>query len=238
MKTLHFVLLIFLGCALLFCVEATGQTILLNVDRAVDSIPPNKGPNKATYTHAFFRAGFVAGPDEKGARIVYGSSAEFTLGFRKKYKIGNIYSFGWDMQLNTTIFKLKQDSSKVVPNTLINKTERIEVSSLGLGLFNRFNLDPHRGNALGKFIDLGIAGQWDFTVENIVKNDLPNGSKIRSQIKKLPYVTDLQASLVARMGFNKIAFYGNYRLTNMFRPSFHYPELPRLVIGLDLCFGK
>ncbi len=214
------------------------QTVLLHVDRATDSIPSKHGQNMPRYIYPFIKLGWVLGPDEKGARISYGNSIDFAFGIKKKYKVGSIYSFGWEAQLDYQVFKMVQDSGKIVPNPIQNKTERLDFSALRIGFFNRFNLDPDRGNTLGTFVDIGVSGEWNYTVRNIIKNDLLNGSKVSSAIKNQPYYTDLNAYGELRFGLGRLAFYGTYRFTDLFRPRFNFPELPRLIAGFELSLGN
>lgn len=214
------------------------QTVLLNVDRATDSIPSKIGPNLKRYIYPFMKFGFVLGPDEQGARIKYGSSVEFAIGFRTKYKIGSVYSLGWELQYNYTAFKLNQDSLKKAPNSFQNKKERIDFSAIRLGFFNRFNFDPSRGNTMGKYLDLCIAGEWNYGRQNVIKNELPDGSMITSVIRKQPYYTDLNAYAEARLGLGRLSLYANYRFTELFRPRFDFPEFPRMILGIELSLGN
>lgn len=214
------------------------QTVLLHIDRSTDSLASKHGPNLHSYIFPFLKFGWVAGTDAKGARIKYGSSVDMALGMRKKYKAGSVYSAGWDIQLNYQAFKLRQDSGKIVPNNILNKTERIDFSSLRIGLFNRFNFDPGRGNIIGKYMDIGVTAEWCYVVKNITKNDLPDGSYVKAEAKNQPYYTDLNAYGDIRIGTNRIALYGTYRFTDVFRPRFNFPELPRINIGLELSLGN
>lgn len=213
------------------------QTVLLHVDRASDSIPSKFGPNLHSYAYPYFRFGFVCGDNNPGAKIKYGTSVALAFGVRVKYKLGKIYSTGWDFGFYYHAFKMVQDSGKIVPNNYQNKTERLDFSSLRVAWFNRINFDPYRGNILGRYLDLGLAGEWNYSVMNILKNDFPDGSKAKTAIKKQPYYTDLNAYAEAKFGINRFAFYGTYRLTDLFRPRYNFPELPPLVIGIELALG-
>src|SRR6185295_10985925 len=103
---------IFLLIICLWCASASAQTMVLNVDRETDSIPSKRGPNLARYTYAFLYGGFVAGADEAGGRIKYGNSGEYGAGIRVKYKIGKVYSMGFEWGLKFLFYKIKQSSDK------------------------------------------------------------------------------------------------------------------------------
>src|SRR6185369_1637111 len=91
-----------------------------------------------------------------------------------------------------------------------------------------------RGNYLGYYFDLGIRGEWDHSIRHIIKNKLPDGSYARSSIKALPYVNRFNYHVVGRIGLNKILIYAAYRLSDLFKSKYDYPELPRLTTGIEI----
>src|SRR6185436_7902285 len=136
-----------------------------------------------------------------------GSSAEFEFGVRKKFKVGSCYSLGWELNVRQSIFKIKQADGKTFPDTLLNKAERMEFTSLGLGWFNRFNFDTKRGNYMGTFLDVGIFGYWDFAATHIVKNDRPDGSNVKAEFSHLPYILNTGYAVFARAGWSHLSCY-------------------------------
>ena len=106
--------------------------------------------------------------------------------------------------------------------------------NLGLGFFSRFNFDPHRGNFLGTFLDLGIVGNWHLGTHEFTENKLSNGTTVTKSISDLDYVKKLSSSAYVRIGFSHVSVYGSYRLTDLFKDAYKYPDLPRLVIGIEL----
>lgn len=191
------------------------------------------GQNLARFTQMFFRFGFVLPPDEAGAKLHFGSSVEFSLGFRHKYKISNVYSLGFETEATYVGYRLRQESGKRLPDTTLHRRERLETTSLGVNFFNRINLDPGRGNTIGKYIDLCVRGQYTF-FELMRKNNLPDGSRVRSVISRLPYVNHYQAQAMVKLGIGHFAVYGAYRFTDAFRGSYNYPELPRATAGIEI----
>ena len=232
MNTRNFVTLLLLSL-LAFTRPASAQTMLLHVDRAVDSLPQRTGPNLSRFSHLYVQAGFVAGPDEAGARIKYGNSMDFAIGFRKKYKLGSLYSFGWELELRGMNYRLVQDSGKVVPNNFLNDRERLSLSVVQLGVYQRINFDPLRGNHMGTYLDLGVSAGYQ-VLQNNVRNKLPDGSVVNASITKVPYDNNFGAMLNARIGRGHVALYGSWRLTDVFKSSYDFPELPRLTVGLEI----
>ena len=194
-----------------------------------------RGQNLKKFSHAYFRLGFLASKDNAGARIIYGNSVNLGLGVRKKYKISPIYSIGVDAELQYTDYKLKQINGKILPDTVINNISgRLDYSSLGLGFFNRFNVDPNRGNFIGSFIDLGMMGEFHFSIRSISKNKMPDETILKSVVKNLQYTNNTSVKIFARLGLGHFSIYGSYRLTYQFVTSSIYPELPRFILGMEL----
>jgi hypothetical protein len=141
---------------------------------------------------------------------------------------------GFEVEGQFTDYKLKQEKGKILPDTIINNISgRLDYYSIGVGFYNRFNFDPQRGNYIGNYLDVGIIGYWDFSIKEISKNKLADGTTNRSSVKNLAYVNDLNAKLYSRLGFGHGSIYGSYRLTDLFKPSWNYPDLPRLILGIE-----
>ena len=220
---------------LFVCVTSGAQTILLNSDSKDTKNVSEHGQNLHKFSHAYFRFGLLASKDYEGARIVYGNSLNLSLGIRKKYKISPVYSFGFEAGIQYTDYKLKQTTGKILPDTIINNISgRLDFFTLEAGIYNRFNFDPNRGNFIGSFFDIGIAGEFHFSINSISKNRMPDETILKSVVKNLPYTYNTNAKVVARFGYGHISFYGSYRLADLFKSSFNYPDLPRLVLGIEL----
>jgi len=103
-----------------------------------------------------------------------------------------------------------------------------------MGVYNRFNFDPHRGNFLGTYADVGITAEWDFTVRTVTRDVLPGDEKIKLIAKHFDYVNAFSSRIFLRAGKNKVVAYGAYRFTDHFKSSSGIPELPRLIAGIEL----
>jgi hypothetical protein len=166
-------------------------------------------------------------------------------------KLLSFYAIGLDLSFkSTTFFFEDSDANPFDPlNPLTYNTERdrhrLENSGLGLEFYQRINIG-RRGNTLGKYLDTGIRGQWNFsTVENIlVKSDDQNLPSQRTRIKnrKLNYIEPFSYSVAARIGLNKFLLYGEYRLSDIFKDEISdevpvdISEVPRLVVGFQFAF--
>lgn len=229
-----------LSVSMLFLVNmAFSQGVVLEQDVNKDSIPPTFGPNLKNYGHTYIGLGWVLGQsDSAGATINMGSSTDFVVGYRYKRKLSNFYAIGFDLNYGVTSFNLKQDSSKILPNGVLHDKEKLNTNQLGLILYNRFNFGK-RGNYLGKFIDLGGYGNFTFNVKHIYKDSYVIANSDNASVRKvvntgLVYTNPVNYGVQARIGFNRYVFYGSYRLSDLFKSNFIYPELPRIIIGFQI----
>ena len=218
----------------LFYQTLLGQTVLLYESRNNENLITESGQNLKRFSHIYIRTAFITPKDNPGARIIYGSSLNLAAGVRKKYKIGSVYSLGFDIEAQFTDYKLKQSAGKVLPDTILHDVSRMDYTSLGFGFYNRFNFDPHRGNFMGTFFDLGVIGTFHYSINSISKTKLPDGTKLKSITSNLKYVNNTDARAYARLGFSHVCIYGSYRLTDLFKKTGDYPELPKLIVGLEL----
>ncbi len=210
------------------------QTVVLQ--RTTENTKPsNRGPNLKKHTQAYLTLGLAASPDHAGAEIVYGSSAEMSFGLRSKYKIGSVFSFGWNLGIEYTDFKLRQIERKTLPSPTLFKVQRLDFSYVRLGFFNRFNIDPSRGNVIGKFLELGLNGKYAYSVSEIQKYNTTNGNA-RTEISSLKYVQRWHGDVYAQIGSGHLSLWATWRLTDLFKPNYNYPDLPRLTAGIEIGF--
>jgi hypothetical protein len=172
--------------------------------------------------------------DKPGARIIYGPSVNLGFGMRFKYKVSNIFSLGYEIENQFADYKLRQEDGKILPDTIQNDMARFDFSSLSVGFFNRFNFDPSRGNFLGTFLDIGIAGEVHYSIKYITKNDGPDGTLLKTTLRHLNYANGFNAKAFARLGFSHFSLFASYRILDIFKSSYNYPDLPRVAAGIDL----
>lgn len=216
-----------------------GQEILLEQDLETDTLEDKRGPNLKNFSHMYFGYGFVVGPAEAtGSEVAYGKSTDFNVGFRYKRRISNLYALGFDLAYGVTSFNLKQQQGKLLPDTILHESEKINFNHFGLMIYNRFNFGK-RGNVLGNYIDLAAYGNYEFSVKHIyterhLKPNAANANITKVVNRQLTYTNPFNYGVQARLGFNRYVFYGSYRLSELFKSEFIYPELPRLIIGLQI----
>lgn len=229
MKKARYILL----AIILFVVyQSNAQTVLLNYDSKTEP-SYNRGPNQKKFTQGYLIVGFITPPDQDGANLVYGSSATYGFGIRKKFKVSPVYSLGWDLKFDFTYYKIKQTANKKFSPGTTYDSQRLDVSSVSLGLFNRFNFDPHRGNFMGTYFDIAADVRYAYSILEIFKYKTTVGD-VRTELSNLNYVKNLHSDLIARFGYSRICLWSSYRFTDLFKPQYNLPEMPRLTIGLEL----
>jgi hypothetical protein len=221
---------------------SVGQNLLLGRTVERDTVTPDNGPNRKNYAHMFFAEGLILGATEgDGADIIQGNSNNLDFGIRYKRKIGGVYAVGFEVSFSRRNFRLKQDSSKIFPTSILHDKEKLQYNVLKVGVFQRFNFDKNRGNFMGKYLDLGGYGELlisgrHVTVDKPDIASIAGASRVRNVNSTLVYANLFNYGVRARIGSNKISLYGDYRLSDMFDSDVAnlYPELPRLMIGLEL----
>jgi hypothetical protein len=210
------------------------QTVLLETDRSRDTVPQTFGQNLKHFSHVFFAIGLVFGETNKELPITNGASYEFRAGIRTKRKITPVYSFGYDFFYRAVNYYISQDAGKKAPDTILHKSQKYNFFSFGMGLYNRFNFDPHRGNFLGTYVDAGITGEWDFNARTVTRDVLPGDEKIKVIAKHFDYVNSFSSRIFVRGGRSRMLVYGSYRITDHFKTSSGFPEMPRFIAGVEL----
>ncbi len=231
---------LFLVCSCLFT-SVFSQTVVLEQNVKNDSIIPKSGQNRRNYTHLYIGYAQVFGTSDKiGGDIEYGKSSYITIGLRYKYRITNHEAIGAYISYDSDLFRLKQNSNKILPDTILhNIKEKLVFNSFSIGIFNRINFDKRRGNAVGTYLDLGAYGSWNFNIKHFTKDkeEITNNN-IKTNRTKLDYPNKYGYGLFAQFGSKNWSIFFKKRVSNLFKDSYNYPELPRYVIGLQLGFFK
>lgn len=216
---------------------ALGQRVLLRGDVAKDTTYAGFGPNRAFYNHFYLGylpvVGSAAGP---GAQLHYGSSAEFMLGIRNKFRLNQALSLGFDVRFVRQGYVLKQTDDKVLPTSATHYRESLVLSQGQLEGFVRLNVGQ-RGNVIGRYLDLTGWGGWAFGTAHRYQDRPSTGpKKIDVAEHGLPYLRRWPYGVGARAGSSRYALVARYRLSDTFTKaaSASYPELPRWVVGVEL----
>lgn len=226
------------------------QEVILDMD-VEEQYKGTKGPNMRHYGHLYIGAGMVADFDEEpGTLIKWWRSGQFLFGYRYKLKLASFYALGIDLRFSSMqyFFEGREENVYDMKNPLTYNRDRdrhyLMNNSVGLEFYQRINIGK-RGNTLGKYLDTGIWGQWNFSnVEDILiksNEDDVFSKRVRIKNRQLTYIDPFSYGVTARIGIDKFVVFGNYRLSDLFKdwisdsfPLVDIPEVPRFSAGLQL----
>jgi Outer membrane protein beta-barrel domain len=222
---------------ILYSLVAYSQDVLL--EQNVDNLEakPLYGPNLRHYVHGYIGLGFPVATSSDQNFIKPVASADFNFGLRYKRRFTNFLAMGFDLGVTSTAYKIKQEDSKKVPDAQVNDKEKIQVNALMGDVWFRINVG-RRGNYIGNYLDIGAYGGWNFMKKHKTINTNADDEKVKVSTTRLSYVEDISYGFMARMGTNRYALTARYRSSDIFVTGYDLPELPRLVIGVELGLFK
>jgi len=230
-------ILLVLGVGLLRPAIGKAQRVLLQSNVAQDTTYEQFGPNRAIYSHLYFGYLPVVGrASGAGAKLRYGSSAEYMIGVRTKFRLSEPLSVGIDLRFVRLSYDLAQTAGKILPTPDLHHRESLAMSQVQLEGFVRFNVGQ-RGNVIGRYLDLTGWGGWALSTAHRYEDRPANGPrKIQVAEKNLPYLRRWPYGVGARIGASRYAAVARYRLSDTFTSaaSARYPELPRWTVGVEL----
>lgn len=201
---------------------------------------PLTGPSSRAYGWWYVGYGFVLGPVEgKGAEIIPGVSSSFTVGYRGQLRIKNWLHVGAQISYFYYSFHLKQDSSKTFPSRQLFDREKVIFNNLNFSPYIRFTFHKKRGNQMGKILDVGAYAGWTYRTRHVgyKRYSTPNnvgGMKTDFSSRDLVYAEPYQYGMNARLGIGHVVIFGYYRMSNLFKSSFLFAELPRYCVGIEI----
>jgi hypothetical protein len=225
-------------CLLALCCSAHAQEVLMSQNVDTNNINHKKwGPNESHYIgfYAFYGAG-VGNYDNRLPLAGGLNSIALGAGFYYKRKISGLLSIGVSLGYNYTYFRLKQTPGYGLTDSLFwhrdteHKREKIYTNAASARGFLRINFDPHRGENLGRYLEVGGGPDWNF-VKGYQTQDI-NADKIRvkTRFTHLPYISNFPEYAYARVTFNTIGIGLQYRLTNFFNSVYNLPEPPKYML--------
>lgn len=164
------------------------------------------------------------------------------IGFRFLYNFKKWYSLGLAFDINTTYYSYQPDAINRWDTTVNKSTtdysdaekKTMYSSQLNLELFQRIRLMP--GGPLtkkGLFWDLGLYGGLEYHDYEVQYNESHTAHTAYTTIRYgevEPFNKHFNFGLTTRLGWDFVALYGRYRLS---QPDL---DMPRLELGLELNF--
>jgi hypothetical protein len=212
---------------------AFSQEILLQQNVKADTLKPTHGANLKHFFQGYIGLGFPINTNENAPYTQFGTSTAVDFGIRYKRKLAEHFAIGMDFGANLAAYKIKQDNGKSVPDTVINNKEKFQINSLTSSVYTRINVG-RRGNHIGNYLDLGIYGGWNCIKKHKSINDNAEGEKVKVITSQLKYIDNFSCGLLARLGVSRWSLTAGYRLSDLFNSSYAMPELPRLIVGVEI----
>lgn len=171
-------------------------------------------------------------------------SKHIHIGWRYKLKLNSTFSLGADIAYQRQQYRIAQSKDKsIFSGGKEFENQKLIFNGIGGGFFFRINFDK-RGNRLGRYLDL--AGEMNYIfaekLSSKEKTDpaVSGGSEVViTNQTNLDYTKEIQAFGVVRFGWDRIAIFGKYRLSDIFNRSENFyqnqtiPELPLISVGLE-----
>jgi hypothetical protein len=219
--------------------HVSAQTVLLEreedgvMDSTIVSIFEEE-ESKALLLLNNYSLSFPVTQSEPGAAIHNGKSLQFSLGSGYLFKIANVLAAGLSISYNYYNYNIKQDDEKVFPFPFSeNKKETFRLHCIQYGPSLRIDFMPERRRA-EHTLDLGADMVWVPWRNHKTWNENEDGSEVEVFTRKLPYTETFHYMAYARYVVGIVGIYASYRLTDVFKPEYAYPELPLLNIGIAL----
>lgn len=208
----------------------SGQIIMLDEEVSEEVYSRKIGPNGTHYFSGIFaitsRFSMADELDVKPFR-----SMGVDVGVRYKLRFCNFYSNVFDLKLSSLRYGLKSVGD-IEPYSLATwNREYLKGGSMMGSWYQRFNFGK-RGNHLGKFIDVGVYGQYNYMIKHRFLGE--DGSvKVEAERKAFSYINRTEWGLSAGLGWNKIRFVGRYRMSDLVKPGAATLDLPRFLVGIE-----
>lgn len=228
---------IFITIALTFTLISSGlivsaQNVLLQEEVNLNDPKPRYGQNLAVYRHMYFDLEFPVYENLAGNQIKYGTSFNYTIGLRNKYKICKHDDLGFEVFYVRNRFNMDKTMYEMIDaypvDQLVNK-----FSSFGVSAFNRINFGK-RGNMIKGYLDLGAYGGIFVRKRSVLEYKDSQEQKVQIVTSKLKNVNDFNYGALLRLGWKSYALKATYRLSDYFKKDSGLDEFPRLSIGAEI----
>lgn len=212
------------------------QEILLfeNTPINFEEIDNNFGPNRQKFNFSSIGIGtslpFTIGSEEN-LPTQFGLFFMFNKNY--KLKINNLLAIHSNLGYSSSRFYLNENDRFKMPIQSID-AEKISylIRNLKTVVGLQINMKRKRGNQFGKYINIGVYGNWIF--HHKLKYEYPN-SNIKINKTNLSYLEKFNYGLSAKLGIKKNAIFIKYRISNTFKlDETNLLELPRIIAGLEL----
>ncbi len=205
------------------------------VDKTVEEHYPQKkfGLNRTHFAHAYFKLGFISGDTQQQGVNTKFFSTLLALGVRYKLRINNTFSTGLETEyrISEVYYSVKKPMVK----------QRYDLQDWKIAWYLRLNFG-HRGNHIGKGIDLGVWSAlkvYSAFVEK-VKATNPDYKYLEVHKKNLSYIEPFYYGFFGRIFYGNLALFVEYRYSDILKNQFfnQYNNIPPLTFGFEVGLHK
>lgn len=221
--------------AVLFLMLTMGinaQDVLMQEEVNLSDSKPKYGQNLATYRHFYYDVEFPVYENLPGNKIEYGTSFNYTLGLRNKFKLCKHDDVGFEVYFMKNRFSMDKSIYQIIDAYPVDMM-LYKFSSFGVSAFNRINFGK-RGNMIKGYMDIGAYGGIFVRKRSELEYKDSQEQKVQIVTSKLKNVNDLNYGALVRFGWKSYALKAIYRLSDYFKKDSGLNELPRLSIGAEI----
>lgn len=230
---LRFFFLLIIG--LLLTAPLDAQEVVIHEDLKGDTLKPTFGMNRKHYRHSFLGSHFFLGNSEgPSGKLRTGLSWAMEYGIRYKRRFNNVFSGGIEWSVKRLAYIPSDWGMAVLPYEEEIRKERLVLIQTGPGIYQRINFQKRRGDFIGRFLDLGVYGYWNFSSRHVYSYDNARDERVKVKTSRLSYIQPFDYGVLARLGFNNFVIRGSYRFSDHFKENSGMEEFPRFSLGLEL----
>ena len=227
---------IFITIALTFTLISSGlivtaQNVLLQEEVNLNDPKPRYGQNLAIYRHFYFDFEFPVYENSHINKIEYGTSFNYTLGLRNKFKLSKHDDVGFEVYFMKNRFSMDKSIFQIMDAYPVDKM-LYKLNSFGISAFNRINFGK-RGNMIKGYMDIGAYGGIFVRKRSVLEYKDSQEQKVQIVTSKLKNVNDFNYGALVRFGWKSYALKATYRLSD-YRKDAGFFEFPRLSIGAEI----
>lgn len=209
---------------------ASAQKLIM--EETVDPAPGNSllGQNKRHFIETRLFYGLMVNQENHSYPVKLVGSGEFEAIVRYKLKINPILSTGLSASYLNQQFVTKKNNN--LPDSLSPTRALFKINSIKPAAFIRFNIDPKRGNYLGKYIETGLYGVVSYSLKHVLVNkyevmEEKGYRKSKEILSGLNYLSRFQYGTYISIGFGNFEISYRYRISRI-PNGLAYPTDPRI----------
>lgn len=240
-----FILLICLVFVLPVSLFAQNNLLEVNLDEQhAHTMDKKFGPNRKHYVTPYMAFAFphdlnIDDDFQHVLPIQTLRSGNLDVGLNYKYRLNQFFALGSDLSFSFSSVQIAElGSLNGVPQTeFAFNREFIGIVQLGAAPYFRINLNKRRGNHLGKYIDFGVFGNWNFSENHqfINTSGFFQPTTQNLNIRDANLIQPFDWGLNAKIGFNRFLIFTEYRMSNVLNTANTLDSdvlLPRFRTGL------